>query len=347
MSTSAPPAAQTSNATADRRVYRIDVTPRGERDPVGRRVSEEASSLGLAVGDVAASRIYLIETSAGEDAVHVATLSLFADGVADTAGTADASSGAVVEVHLKAGVMDPVAATAEAALHRRGLTDAQVRTGRSFHFAADVDRDRLEQIARRILTTGVIEDVYFDRHVPAAFEHGEPSVFHRRTADLLDLDDDGLKNLSRTGHLFLSLDEMKAVQNYFKEQGREPTDIELETLAQTWSEHCVHKTLKSAVSVQDKQGNEVRSYQTLIGDTIFASTMQLTDQGRDKSFCLSVFADNAGVIAFDEIDGVCIKVETHNRPSAIEPYGGAATGIGGVIRDILGTGLGARPVANT
>jgi phosphoribosylformylglycinamidine synthase len=150
--------------------------------------------------------------------------------------------------------------------------------------------------------------------------------------------------------LFLSLAEMKAVQAYFREKGREPTDVELETIAQTWSEHCVHKTLKSAVEVEvrDDAGKTVgrRRYGNLIKETIFDSTMALIGKGM-KDFCLSVFADNAGVIAFDEADAVCFKVETHNHPSAIEPYGGAATGVGGVIRDILGTGLAAKPVANT
>jgi phosphoribosylformylglycinamidine synthase len=149
---------------------------------------------------------------------------------------------------------------------------------------------------------------------------------------------------------------MKAIQAYFREQGREPTDVELETLAQTWSEHCVHKTLKSAVEVVDENGNVLRKYSTLIKETIFASTMELMQQrvqhglktrATGDQFCLSVFKDNAGVIAFDETDAVCFKVETHNHPSAIEPYGGSATGVGGVIRDVLGTGLGAKPVANT
>src|SRR5258708_8480979 len=80
---------------------------------------------------------------------------------------------------------------------------------------------------------------------------------------------------------------------------------------------------------------------------MFKCSMALTQGGAGKHFCLSVFADNAGVIAFDETDAVCFKVETHNHPSAIEPYGGSATGAGGVIRDILGTGLAARPIANT
>src|ERR1700751_1400328 len=101
---------------------------------------------------------------------------------------------------------------------------------------------------------------------------------------------------------------MKAVQDYFKQQNREPTDVELETLAQTWSEHCVHKTLKSAVEVVDESGNVVRKYGNLIKDTIFKSTQELME--KNPGCALSVFKDNAGVIAFDETDAVCFKVET-------------------------------------
>src|SRR5690606_34232994 len=129
------------------------------------------------------------------------------------------------------------------------------------------------------------------------------------------------------------------------------------------------KTLKSAVEVYDDSGKHLRSYGNLIKETIFDSTMALMRQGRQAAgsgqqaaqnpqseirnpqshtdFCLSVFKDNAGVIAFDDVDAVCFKVETHNHPSAIEPYGGSATGAGGVIRDVLGTGLAAKPIANT
>ena len=101
------------------------------------------------------------------------------------------------------------------------------------------------------------------------------------------------------------------------------------------------------LEVRDANGNvlERRHYANLIRDTIFQSTQQLMQ--KKPGFCLSVFKDNAGVIAFDDTHAVCFKVETHNHPSAIEPYGGSATGVGGVIRDILGTGLAAKPIANT
>ena len=339
------------NAT---RIYRIDVKPAGEADPLGRRVAGEAASLGLGVGDVASRRVYLIESAADAAAVRGAAMTLLADGVAEIAeffapGDPLPAPAGRVEVHLKPGVMDPVAKSCEAALARRGLDVVEVRTGRAFDFAGggggggDAD---LERVAARVLANGVIESVHLGPFFPQSFAHGRPYQFERVVVPLLGLDDLGLKKLSRDGHLFLSLEEMRAVQTYFEKAGREPTDVELETIAQTWSEHCVHKTLKSAVIVEDEDGRELRRYGNLIRDTIFASTRQIVER-RGDDFCLSVFKDNAGVIAFDDDSGVCFKVETHNRPSAIEPYGGAATGIGGVIRDVLGTGLGAKPVANT
>ncbi|UCF42582.1 MAG: phosphoribosylformylglycinamidine synthase subunit PurL, partial [Planctomycetota bacterium] len=112
------------------------------------------------------------------------------------------------------------------------------------------------------------------------------------------------------------------------------------SLAQTWSEHCVHKTLKSSVDMTIN-GEQIH-FDNLLKETVFKATKEL-----NKEWCISVFADNAGVVEFDEESAVCFKVETHNRPSALDPYGGSATGIGGVIRDPMGTGLGARPIANT
>src|SRR6478735_6271794 len=167
-------------------------------------------------------------------------------------------------------------------------------------------------IAGRVLANGVIESIHFEPWVPREFSRGRDYALEVRRVPLINLDDEQLKKLSREGHLFLSLAEMKAVQTYFREQGREPTDAELETLAQTWSEHCVHKTLKSAVEVEvrDEAGKVIgsRRYGNLIKETIFDSTMELMKgsgfrvQGSEKKeeFCLSVFKDNAGVVAFDE-----------------------------------------------
>jgi phosphoribosylformylglycinamidine synthase len=154
------------------------------------------------------------------------------------------------------------------------------------------------------------------------------------------LGDEALMELSVSGCLSLDLAEMQTVQKHFQELGREPTDVELESIAQTWSEHCVHKTLKGIIDYHSPDGEEII-------DNLLASTIAKATDEIAAPWCVSVFKDNSGIIRFNTTHGVCIKVETHNHPSAIEPYGGANTGLGGVIRDILGTGLGAKPIFNT
>src|SRR5205085_11214090 len=136
--------------------------------------------------------------------------------------------------------------------------------------------------------------------------------FRRIIVPIRDLDDTTLEKLSRDGQLALTLDEMRAIQAHFRSAGREPTDIELETLAQTWSEHCSHKTLKGRIECGD------RAYDYLLKETIFAATQEVRRRLGANDWCVSVFADNAGVVKFDEGHHVCFKVETHNRPSAIE-----------------------------
>ena len=170
------------------------------------------------------------------------------------------------------------------------------------------------------------------------------SITNCNIIEILNLSDNQLIDLSKRKVLSLSLAEMKAVQGYFKKLKRNPTDIEIETVAQTWSEHCKHKTLTGIIEyTQIEKGKKIKKkYNNLLKETIFRATVEL-----NKKWCLSVFKDNAGIIDFDSKNGVAFKVETHNHPCALEPYGGSATGIGGVIRDILGVGLGAKPLANT
>ncbi|RKY04628.1 phosphoribosylformylglycinamidine synthase subunit PurL [Candidatus Poribacteria bacterium] len=161
-----------------------------------------------------------------------------------------------------------------------------------------------------------------------------------RVIPILEADDEELERISREGLLSLNLDEMRAIQAYFRKLGRNPTDVELETIALTWSEHCVHKTFKGLIEYTDENGTEL--IDNLLKSTIMRATYEI-----NKPWCVSVFVDNAGIIEFDENYNIAFKVETHNHPSAVEPYGGAGTGIGGVIRDPLGTGLGAKPILNT
>ena len=158
---------------------------------------------------------------------------------------------------------------------------------------------------------------------------------------ILNADDAELMRISREGTLSLNLQEMQTIQTHFEELGRNPTDVEIETIAQTWSEHCVHKTFKSVI-LYAEDGKAPERINGLFPTYIQRATSEIA-----KPWCVSVFSDNAGIIEFDDIYNLVFKVETHNHPSAIEPYGGAGTGIGGVIRDSLGTGLGAKPILNT
>lgn len=157
---------------------------------------------------------------------------------------------------------------------------------------------------------------------------------------IVRMTDEALIKLSRENTLSLSLLELHAIQAYYRGVLRDPTDVELETVAQTWSEHCRHKTIHASIE-SDEDGIRY-AYQDLIKETIMQATHELA-----KPWCLSVFKDNAGIMEVDDLHAVAFKVETHNHPSALDPYGGANTGIGGVIRDILGAGLGAKPIFNT
>ncbi len=156
--------------------------------------------------------------------------------------------------------------------------------------------------------------------------------------------DQELLELSKARMLALDLHEMRAIQAYYREQHREPTDVELETLAQTWSEHCSHKTFKATISYSEVDSTgDVLEEQTIAG-LLKQYIMRATERIR-PSWLVSAFRDNAGIIRFTQSHDLAFKVETHNHPSAIEPFGGANTGVGGVIRDVLG--VSARPIACT
>ncbi len=152
--------------------------------------------------------------------------------------------------------------------------------------------------------------------------------------NLRNASDGELADVSNELGIGLSLDEMRCVQKYFAKQRRNPTDVELQTLGQTWSEHCYHKTFKGKIKFKGKEINSL--FKTYISETV---------KKIKPKWCFSVFEDNAGIVDFDKNHGIAMKVETHNHPSAVEPFGGAATGTGGVIRDILG--VWADPIACT
>ncbi len=353
-------------------VTRIEIRP---QDPAldaraERALAQARAHYGQdAVAAVSVTDIFLIEGPLDDQAARRIGEQLLADPVDQQAhhGVADAAPGtATLEVHYLPGVMDPVAdSTRDAISEMLGGLAVQVRTGVRYDFAGlDASAQALESFARGRFANPVVQGIHAQPHHPKVFETGTPQPFNLQRVAIRDLDDAGLETLSRDGHLFLSLEEMQRIQSHYQDAGREPTDIELETLAQTWSEHCVHKTLKSTVHYTGPAGDAVFANKgghdtnpdgtvtihNLLKQTVAKATFDLRDQwkGTDKEgWLVSVFDDNAGIVRFDDQDGIAIKVETHNHPSALEPYGGAATGIGGCIRDIMGTGLSAKPIANT
>jgi phosphoribosylformylglycinamidine synthase len=306
------------------------------------------------------AKVYLIEGNLSADELELIRRKLLADPVAELTSDTLPSRGGLVEVHPLPGVMDPAAQSVRDAITDLTGRPADVSTGIRYDIPG-LTNPQAESLARRSLCNPVIHAVYTSPFHPKELPKGHEQPFQVRHVPIRELTDEQLMKMSREAHLFLSLDEMKAVQAEYRALGREPRDIELETIAQTWSEHCVHKTLKSTVRYRSGRRNDPIRWEgrpghtinsdgsvtirNLLKSTVAAATFELIEEGCD--WALSVFKDNSGVVALDDAWGVNIKVETHNRPSAIEPYGGSATGIGGCIRDVIGTGLGAKPIAST
>lgn len=252
----------------------------------------------------------------------------------------------VIEIAHNPGVTDPVEASTLKGIRDMGFTKAEsVRTAHKFILEGRLTAAQKDVIINKVLANKLIQHVV-DHGPKAAVPAGKPAVknLQVKVVALNEADDKELSRINADGQLFLNLNEMRAIQAYFKRAGRNPTDAELETIAQTWSEHCNHKTFRGKIRYTIREGG--RRTTTII-DNLLKSTIARATHDLNKPWCVSVFHDNAGIIAFDEDDHVCFKVETHNHPSALEPFGGANTGVGGVIRDILGTGLGAKPVCST
>ena len=246
----------------------------------------------------------------------------------------------IATVLPRPGVMDPAALSVGKLARDLGIQVNEARTFRRYYgpILAESTRDIL---FNRIIANGAIEQVLpGGKRLEGLSLDGE-TRWKQEFVRLEGLDDEALLAISKRMGLALSVAEMRVIQEHARRLGRDIADIELETIAQTWSEHCSHKTLKGRVETPG------RTFKNLLKETIFQATVQVRKTLGKDDWCVSVFEDNAGVIRFNETDHLVFKVETHNRPSAIEPYGGASTGIGGVVRDPMGTGLGARPVCNT
>ena len=271
----------------------------------------------------------------------------------------------IIEVGFQPGVTDNVARTVSEGL-RDMLGEAagglSVHTATQYRIHGALSAEEAERVARDLLANQLIErwivlrgDAFAARggeslSPPTVFEGTVPRVAHFD----LDVADDQLVDLSRRELLALSLEEMQAIQAYYRDPavaerraalglGPEPTDVEVQALAQTWSEHCKHKIFAATVEYDDGRGGR-ETIDGLFDTYICGGTSRIAEQ---VDWLLSVFHDNAGVIRFTDDWSLVMKVETHNSPSALDPYGGALTGIVGCNRDPFGTGQGARLIFNT
>ena len=304
-----------------------------------------------------------IQTTLDRGALH--------DPVLHVAGTVPAAEGFdwLIEVGFRPGVTDNEGKTARETLRTvLGHTgDLAVYTSTQYLLSGDLSREKVEHIARDLLANELIQRFEIADNAswtaspgfaPKAAQVTGQASDRVDTIDLTSMDEDALMALSRERVMALSLTEMPALQVHYRDPAviaeraaaglpAEPLDAELECLAQTWSEHCKHKIFSSRIEYTNTETGRSETEDSLYKTCIQGSTKALRERMGEDDFCLSVFKDNAGVIRFDENHNVCIKVETHNSPSALDPYGGALTGIVGVNRDPMGTGLGANLVCNT
>ncbi len=262
-----------------------------------------------------------------------------------------------LEIGYLPGVTDNVGHTTSEllALSSNDNDEQACYSSRLYLIKADTNRDEIDRLASRI-SNKLIQRISVKTNEEYKRDGGMDIVIPKvmldnkgTAADKVDLnisDEEleiigtkGIANAdgSRRGPLGLSLLYMKAIQEYFKKEGREATDIEIETLAQTWSEHCKHTIFASPI-------DEVTD--GLYKHYIKRATKEIRAERGDTDICVSVFSDNAGGIIFDDEYLITDKVETHNSPSALDPFGGAITGIVGVNRDCVGFGQGAKPVVN-
>lgn len=353
----------------------IGVHPRHD-DAVGRRVAAEIrEALVLPVDAVRVIKVFTLNGLNREDAETLIEKSALHDPVLQQAALKPLSAGAemadwVVEVGFRPGVTDNEGHTARdtaALVLRRDRASLAVFTSAQYHIWGKLDRHDAERIARDLLANELIQRFRIKSRdewlaepgfTAQAAEVSGVSSDEVHEIPLSAMDDAALMAYSRENTLALSLTEMQAIRNWFAKDdvraeritlglGNDPTDAEVEVLAQTWSEHCKHKILASRIHYEDKTTGSKETINSLYKTYIQSPTASIRTRLGEHDHCRSVFSDNAGVVAFNDTHDVCIKVETHNSPSALDPYGGALTGIVGVNRDPMGTGMGAELVCNT
>ncbi len=355
--------------------YMVVVRPRAAQAVSNHPLIAAAQTLQISLDDVAEERRYLLagELSdrdlallAGELLVDPVISEAHAGGLDLRSGAGDSAMDWAIDVAYRAGVTDNEGESVRLGAARMGLTG--LASARTVHrtLLRGASQAATETVARTLLSNDLVEAALIVRPDDAA----APAAFYRRLLDLplesrplintvalRGAADAELEAISRAGVLALDLDEMRTVQRYFRDLGRDPTDGELETIAQTWSEHCSHKTFKARIHYRQEReegwlAEELGGYPMLTRlnsgawtiDGLLKTCLVAATERVRQPWLLSAFVDNAGIIAFGDDDALSFKVETHNHPSALEPFGGANTGVGGVVRDVLG--VSGKPIAN-
>ena len=343
-------------------------------DTVGRKTTASIrEALGIAVDGVHTVKVFTLEGFTEAQARQLMDQSVLHDPVLQEASLSPLACDAdwIIEVGYRPGVTDNEGRTArDTAAMVLGLKDRSglaVYTAVQYRIKGTLTRETVTRIARDLLANELIQRFDIKSAAEWTAEPGFPTRAARvtgsassevRTIPLSGMSDQELMEYSQSHTLALSLLEMQSIRNWFQspETGAQraalhlpadPTDVELEVLAQTWSEHCKHKIFASSVDYEDRESGTKEHINSLYKTCIQQTTKTIRKTLGEEDFCRSVFKDNAGVIAFTDAYDACIKVETHNSPSALDPYGGALTGIVGVNRDPMGTGLGAELVCNT
>jgi len=303
--------------------------------------------------------LFFIEGQLSQEELPQLALKLLSDPVTQSASWIELSSegnstsnpqedSVTLEVALRPGVTDPVAEQLVRAAHELNLHGVQrAATGQRFVLCLEDNADRTsiaQSIAQSLLANHVIQHWTIGEIRPS-FPQEAASSGTVEMIPIRNQSDDQLLALSKERRAALDLAELQAIQNYFDQEQRNPTDVEFETIAQTWSEHCVHKTFKAKVTIDDRRLGLVSPGQLSRVDGLIKTYLKAATNTINAPWVISAFVDNAGIIDFDDEFEISFKVETHNHPSAVEPFGGANTGVGGVIRDILG--VSAKPIANT
>ncbi|WP_415061840.1 phosphoribosylformylglycinamidine synthase subunit PurL [Bdellovibrio sp.] len=283
-------------------------------------------------------------------------------------------SATYVEVRFLAGVTDNLARSATEALmlfssqHNSSWQEfgIEVHSGWALEIEGDISKKQIENVLFQSLANPLLNKVEFAQGAELAkynpWQHftkfWDSPKMENRTLQLFELKEEVLKKINEERGLALSDEEIYTIISHFSQPqlqsqrahkgwSQKITEVELECLAQTWSEHCKHKIFAAEVDYSEAPG-----VYPALGDkkiiSLYKSYIQKATKDLENcGYLVSVFKDNAGIVDFDKNVNICVKVETHNSPSALDPFGGALTGILGVNRDILGCGLGAKPIANT